>query len=138
MEEQHTDELQLALDRLKKAEDGRALDADAAMDWIELPGGLRLLKPTVAHAWAMAKAAQSGVLDTYGINLISAYILAHGQAEVRSRIMPLLIPSKIEALIKEAEMFLLEKEAFPGDVLDALRKLSTEAFGAKKNAATTP
>lgn len=120
--------------RLARREDEYALEPSAAGDYEELPCGLRLHKPAIPHAWAMAKAAQAGTLDTYGVNLVTAYILSRTADEVRNSLMGRLTAAGLPEVVSEAETMLMDRGASPSEVLEAIVRLTREAFPQKKGA----
>lgn len=123
-----------ARERLSRREEAYALEPEAAGDYETLPCGMRLHKPAIPHAWAMAKAAQAGGLDTYSTNLVTAYILAHTAEEVRNSLMPRLIPARLPEVVAEAEEAMMAAGAPPAEVLEAIVRLTREAFPKKRGA----
>ena len=124
--------LEAARARLARREDEYALEPEAAGDYEELPCGLRLNKPTIPHAWALAKASQAGTLDTYSVNLVTAYILSRTADEVRNTLMRRLTAEGMPEVVSEAEQMLIDSGALPSDVLEAIVRLTREAFPQKK------
>lgn len=124
--------LEAARARLARREDEYALEPEAAGDYEELPCGLRLNKPTIPHAWALAKASQAGTLDTYSVNLVTAYILSRTADEVRNTLMRRLTAEGLPEVVSEAEQMLIDSGALPSDVLEAIVRLTREALPQKK------
>lgn len=126
--------LEEARGRLQKAEDAWALEPSAAADHETLECGLKLNKPAIPHAWALAKAAQAGTLDTYGVNLVTAYILSKSAEEVRNSLMGRLTPAGLPGVVADAEKLVMDSGASPQEVLSAIVRLTREAFPQKKGA----
>ena len=111
---------------------GRALDPSPAQDYVTLACGLRLYKPTLPHVWAIARASMLFKGRSYGLNVVTAWLLGHGQKEVRNELLALLRKGDCDALESAAEEFLLDAGCAPNEVLPVVAELTAEAFGSKK------
>ena len=84
----------------------------------------------------MAKAAQAGTLGTYEVNMVTAFILSRTAEEVRNSLMPRLERERLPEVVAEAERAMMDAGAAPSEVLEAIVRLTREAFPPKRAAAT--
>ena len=113
-----------------------ALEPEAAGDYERLECGLVLYKPTLAHVWALARAAHVLEGDFYGLNLVTAWLLAHDSETVRHELMPLLRKGS-DVVSAKAEDFLAGCGARPEELMPVVAHLVEEAFGPKQAAPQT-
>ena len=110
----------------------RALDFSPAQDYVTLDCGVRLWKPTLPHVWALARVAQMFRGRAYGLNVVAAWLLGHGQDEVRNGLMAQIRKGDCDTLEARAEEWLMDAGCTPGEALPVVAELTAEAFGPQK------
>lgn len=116
--------------KVEAKRDAWALEPEAAGDYERLECGLVLYKPTIAHVWALARAAHVLEGDPYGLNLVTAWLLAHDSEKVRHELMPLLRKGS-DVVSAKAEGFLAGCGARPEELMPVVARLVEEAFPKK-------
>lgn len=131
------DRLVDAIDRYEDAKECAALEPEAAPDKVVLECGVCMLRPTLPHAWAIARVVQAEGLPEYDKNILCAWLLTLPQDEVRNSAIPQLRAGKAAELASCGEDYFIAQGAGVQEVLEALPGLLADLGGAKKKTANS-